>query len=365
MNSFARLEKSHETFLHHLCFPLLAPGFRQLPPLLTTGNPNSPLGGVLGDPGTVVLYGGQPQNFAPFAGGRFTLGTDLGQSGLRIETSFFFLESRTQTSSAASNSNGVPLLVMPLYRSELQREGGYTVSLPGTGGVLPDAILGNATFASSMRLWGAEVNPSMTFLERPSLRVDGLFGFRYLDLSESLGIETNSNDLLYLIQTQTEDSFQTRNQFYGAQLGTRAIWGRPDLFLDLATRVALGSTHQVVDVAGITTSQGLGAATPGTFPGGVYAQPTNIGRSSSDHFAVVPQVQVKVVYALCQHLQVYAGYDFLYWSSVVRPGDQIDHAVNLSQSLGQPLTGPATPRPLMERSDFWAQGLSFGVEWKF
>jgi hypothetical protein len=50
---------------------------------------------------------------------------------------------------------------------------------------------------------------------------------------------------------------------------------------------------------------------------------------------------------------LFAAYDFLYLSEVVRPGDQIDH--NLVPS----------PLPIFNRTDFWAQGVSFGLEVKF
>jgi hypothetical protein len=50
---------------------------------------------------------------------------------------------------------------------------------------------------------------------------------------------------------------------------------------------------------------------------------------------------------------------------VVRPGNQIDHAVKQTQSLGGHLVGPATPVPSFNRSEFWAQGLTFGPEIRF
>ena len=59
----------------------------------------------------------------------------------------------------------------------------------------------------------------------------------------------------------------------------------------------------------------------------------------------------------------------MYWSNVVRPGSQINLSnINLSQSqsLGNGvLSGIASPSPLFNRTDFWAQGLNFGVEFRF
>ena len=69
---------------------------------------------------------------------------------------------------------------------------------------------------------------------------------------------------------------------------------------------------------------------------------------------------------------VYAGYSALYWNQVVRPGNQMDRGINLSQNqnpsfntAGGGLVGPALPAPQFNRSDFWAQGGTFGVEFQY
>jgi hypothetical protein len=53
---------------------------------------------------------------------------------------------------------------------------------------------------------------------------------------------------------------------------------------------------------------------------------------------------------------------------VVRPGNQIDRNINLTQSqfLGNgALTGQASPGPALSRTDFWAQGITFGLEYRY
>jgi hypothetical protein len=61
----------------------------------------------------------------------------------------------------------------------------------------------------------------------------------------------------------------------------------------------------------------------------------------------------------------------MYWNDVVRPGNQVDRSVNLTQNVvldpngvGTQV-GPAQPAPLFDRSAFWAQGLTFGLEVQF
>jgi hypothetical protein len=69
------------------------------------------------------------------------------------------------------------------------------------------------------------------------------------------------------------------------------------------------------------------------------------------------------------NLKVYAGYNFLYWSNVLRPGDQIDRTVDLTfvpnPPPGVPPSGQNRPTVPFTRSDFWAQGVQFGLEFRW
>jgi hypothetical protein len=77
-------------------------------------------------------------------------------------------------------------------------------------------------------------------------------------------------------------------------------------------------------------------------------------------------VQLKAGFDVNSHVRLYVGYDFLYWNEVVRPGNEIDRTLNLSQSTvllgGGTLVGAARPAPEFNQSSFWLQGLTFGVE---
>ncbi len=65
------------------------------------------------------------------------------------------------------------------------------------------------------------------------------------------------------------------------------------------------------------------------------------------------------------------GYSFLYVSSVARPGDQIDRVINpnTSPAIGSNFSGavssPPHPALNVQSSDFWAQGLNFGLEFRW
>jgi hypothetical protein len=106
--------------------------------------------------------------------------------------------------------------------------------------------------------------------------------------------------------------------------------------------------------------------------GGLLALPSNIGTESRDRFAVVPEVGVSLGYSVTDRLRVSVGYNFLYWSSVVRPGDQINRNLDVLQipNFGIPAgaavpTNPTQPVRQFNTTDFWAHGLTFGVEIRF
>jgi hypothetical protein len=95
------------------------------------------------------------------------------------------------------------------------------------------------------------------------------------------------------------------------------------------------------------------------------AQPTNIGHFTQTRFAVVPQFGINVGYKINDNWRVFVGYDFLYWSKVARPGDQIDRVVNTTQVAGGTLVGEARPRFLFQDTHYWAQGFSGGLEFRY
>ena len=89
------------------------------------------------------------------------------------------------------------------------------------------------------------------------------------------------------------DQFGTRNQFYGAQLGGRVNWQGERFGFDITGKVALGGTHQSIDINGYSTQTGPGGVN-GAFPGGFFTQASNTGRYTSNQFTFVPTVEMKL-----------------------------------------------------------------------
>jgi hypothetical protein len=334
------------------------------PALVTTG-PSSSFG-IIGNAGTQVLFGG-PIDYGAFSGGRFTLGYwfDNCQT-IGIEGNFLFLGQKSVNFSAASNSTGTPLLSRPFIDATTRNQLAEPVSFPGE-------VAGSINVQAKSQLYGSELylrwNPCcccFTGCCGGTYRIGLLGGFRFLKLDESLNI---SEDLTELGDTvsrqQLSDNFGTHNQFWGGQIGTVIEWRRGCWSVDLKTKVALGGTRENVNISGSEVDTTLNTGAQQRFNSGFLALPTNIGKYNRDLFGVVPEVGLTIGYQLTDHLRLFAGYNFLYWSNVVRPGRQIDNTVNVSQLSGGTLVGPARPAFTFNGSNFWAQGATFGLELKY
>jgi hypothetical protein len=210
------------------------------------------------------------------------------------------------------------------------------------------------------------------FLKGASRHVDMTFGLRWSQLDERLRVHED----LFVVQPPIEagtrfqltDSFATSNEFFGGEVGFIADWEKRRWSLELLSRLAIGSTRQRVFINGETIVTPVTGPTE-TFPGfGLLAQPSNVGGYERDEFSVIPEIGVTVGYLLTDRLRLTAGYTLLFWTSVVRPGDQIDFDVN-SEFLDLPadpsLVDPQRPLFAFDDTDIWAQGFSFGVDYRW
>jgi hypothetical protein len=336
----------------------------ELPPLVTTSPPGTPLAaaGVLGLPTTTILIGGPAgPDSNERDGGRFTIGFWLNcERDLALESTSFFLDERRFT--AALSSTGIPILARPFQ--VLNPPAGVVVPTQASELVaFPGLVSGTVVVTTKSSLWGTELNLRTVLLRNCCGRLDFLTGFRTLGLDESVGI---SEDLLANGTSIREaDGFSTHNNFYGGQFGLNWNCRRGRWTLDVLGKVALGDTHESTNISGFTTRTIGGVSM--TESGALLAQQSNIGHFTKDTFSVVPEVGVKLGYQITPRLKFTVGYTFLYWSQVARAADQIDTVVNVTQlpfsTTG--LIGPARPAFFGRTQDFWAHGISVGLELKF
>jgi hypothetical protein len=354
---------------------------QNLPPLLTTGPAGlnaagNPMAGVLGAPGTTVIVGGNAFDGGERNGARFTLGYWFTKDeSIGVEGSYFFLSDRSSTFSAMSP--GTPTLARPFFNVTTGMEDSELIAFPPGVSTTFGGLGGGMSITSTSRFSGADLDLRANLFRGCCWRIDLLAGARYLSLEENLSM-TESLGVLsapppvvpafpangFLIT----DSFGTRNEFYGGQLGIDMQFRRGRWSLNLMEKLAIGETHEVANIFGGTTFF-LTNGTTTTQPGGLLAQPSNIGSASRDRFAISPETGIKLGYQLTDHIQLFAAYSFLYISNVIDPAHVIDRGVNTSQ-LPSPfgpgvLVGPARPAFLISGSDYWAQGVSIGVEIRF
>lgn len=334
-------------------------------PLVTAGSLADPVPGAIGQPGTSVLIGNQSIKLPGRPGGRFTMGFALDTDGTwGAEGSYLVLARRSVSQSVFSDgSPASAALAFPFYDPTIPGENSSSIANPGV-------FAGTAMSTLTTSFQGVELNVLHTIDSSPGLRWDVLGGFRYLNLQESLSFLTDSPNVPPNVpfDFQTFDRINARNNFYGAQIGGRVSLENDRLFLNATGKLALGGTVESVGVNGGTfTSDAWGY----TFPGGYLAQPSNIGSQRHSHFAVAPEVGLNVGVRFTPWASLIMGYSFLYVSSVARPGDQIDRVINPTQSYAISggktggLVGPARPELMIHDTDFWVQGLNFGLEFRF
>jgi hypothetical protein len=323
--------------------------------------------GFLGDPTTRLLFGPGPLGDSFRHGLRVRGGAwidDCGTCG--IDGSFFFLGRRT--GQTVIPSDRFPTIARPFFAPNLNAEFAEIVALPGSS-------VGTLVIDHSSLLWGADANLRHALCRQCDFRAELFAGYRFLSLRETvqvteyiLAVPGNPFDPAGT-RTVVQDRFETRNRFNGGQVGglVERRWGR--VSADIRASVALGVTRQQLDITGFQVNAAPGQVTPDRFAGGLLAVGPNLGRFERDRFSVVPEVTVNLGYWLTPNLKAYAGYNFLYWSNVIRPGDQIDRVVDLTFVPNPPPgvapSGLARPQVPFKQTDFWAQGVQFGLEWRW
>ena len=350
-----------------------------LPPLVSTSIGTAvpaTQSGVLGQGPTRTLFGGNDVLEDSFDGGRLRFGVWLDKChtwGLGAE----YFELGSESEGFSRTSNGSPLLSRPFFNTEEGVEDSELVAFPGI-------VSGNVTARATSKLTGAGFHLRRMQCcnegcgrgvfcgcdERYCSRTETMYGYRFLELEESVSVTEAlvSEDAANPGTFDILDRFETRNQFNGFDIGwmykrTRGFWT-----FDTQLRMGIGNTRQTVRIDGNTTINSS-TQTPNvqTFEGGLLTQPTNIGVFEQDEFTIVPEFGANVGYQLTDHLRATLGYTFIYWSNVVRPGDQISRDLNpnLLPPRDAVVAGARRPGFEFDTTDYWVQGLSFGGEYRW
>jgi hypothetical protein len=350
-------------------------------PLVSTG-PEVLFSGSLDQASTRVLFGQDRFDYGAFSGMRRSGGVWLDEPGtVGLEASGLLLERRSVGFDANGDSNGHPFLARPFIDALTGHDNVYFVSQNFADPGLRAGITGGISAVTTSRLWSWEVDALLNTWRSNSFALNLLGGFRNLSLRESLHVTEAFENVVpgggtSFLGTVVNppgavgvfDGFDCNNQFYGGQVGARMNyrWGR--VSVDAGCQVALGVSQELVRVGGNTTLFNGGVVVR-TTPGGILALPTNSGNHFQNDFAVVPEANLKLSYQLTKSLSAQVGYVFLYWSSVARPGAQVDQTVNPNLvPIDRGFTGTgslARPEFDFHATSFWAQGINFGLLCRF
>lgn len=372
-------------------------------PLITSASFSDPIPGAIGQPGTKVLLGNKSVDMGWRNGFQLSAGITLNEvPSISIENSYFLLPKITKKSPLNTTGEpGAPNFAVPIF--DVTGFWGLN-GVPGeTIYILPGPLFGDPGFEGHFKLkisslfQGAELNSCIRLGRWAGFNVEGLGGFRWLQLKEKLtfGAHTRTvpNFPFPAGFYNFKDRFKTSNNFFGGQLGIRAHYNNCNWLLESTMKVSLGVLNRRVDIHGVGETLGgnLFFATEGpaqNLIGGIFAQPTNIGKHTKNTFTAIFETGLRAGYQITNCLEIYLGYNFLLISHVARPGDQMNRKINPTLTgladvsratvgtgsgpihFGVPgaaeaPSGPKEPDFHSKTRLFWAQGLVAGMMLRF
>ncbi|HEV3205193.1 MAG TPA: BBP7 family outer membrane beta-barrel protein [Gemmataceae bacterium] len=334
-------------------------------------------------PPLILTTGGKKEDGDPSLVGGTTSGIDFGlMSGIRIgltywledcqsyglQGSFFILPQRTLEYRTDSSF----ALTRRIFNLNNQIEDNFIVAFPGIAS-------GTALIQARSKTWGLEANLWRNIVDEPileAMRLDVMVGFRYIDLSEDIFIDTTSSfnrnlqafpEFLPFAgnHLSINDSFSTANQFYGGQVGVSAKFHGDLGVVSFLAKLGVGNTHESVFIRGNQIRTRADGTTV-ISPGGVLALASNSGSSSREQFTLVPEFGFQWSLPLTKYIDFNLGYSLIFLNNVLRPSDQIDQGVDVSQINNLPRTplplGLNRPAVPFVQSSYYVQGFNIGLE---
>jgi hypothetical protein len=335
-----------------------------LPPLVTTSPAGTPqtAAGVLGQPGTTILFGNERANGDCRSGVRMNLGGWLAdEHAVGIDFGFFLVESRADLFSASSD--GSLILARPFL------DASKTPAVPTSNLIaFPGLSTGSvAVSANSGMFYGAHLDLQEAILENQNFRLKSLAGYRFLRFDDGLEIQQTlfptGPGFFPGTRLDAMDAFAAHNTFHGGEIGLITQFFGCRWSLDFLAKIAFGNLQRDVIIAGNNVVSIPGSA-PVSSPGGLLAQVTNIGERTSNDWVGAPEIGVNVGWNATTNLRLRAGYTLLLLYDVARASDQVDLTVNANLLQGSGV-GPLRPAFNLERSTIWLQTLNLGAELTF
>ncbi len=338
-------------------------------PLVTTSPSGTPRtsAGVLGEPGTETLFGGEPVG-GEATGVRGSVGLRPGHyfdclADWEVETSLMWLGSTRHPGEFAAASGGEPILARPFFDASSETENSQLIAFPGV-------VEGELSAEVSNELKSIGISLRRTILWNDCLRVELLAGYRYFNFNEqltvyeALGLDpgTPPEDQILV---DVYDHIRARNRFDGGEFGFVTRYRRDRWEFELLAKLALGQARKVLTVDNITIVNDPNLPEEHAVEATIYA-----GRYTASDFGVLPEIDFSVRRQITPDFIFTVGYTLIFLSDVIRLGDQIDITLNSSDLVAElPLArqpgslSGAPQREGLNDSGLWVQGFHVGLEW--
>lgn len=333
---------------------------QDLPPLVTTSSLPTPINeaGRIGFPNTSVLYGADRVGDQFQAAGRFTIGKWFDEEeSMGVGIRYLMSEGDRSRFSLDSDQNSV--IARPFYNVDPLNTGSdsWIVAYPGVA-------TGNVSVATSSDMYNIDVLGRVNLDFGTNHRLDLIGGFQNARLDTGLMVVNSTTVLGNNDVYQMQDGFDARNIFNGGSIGVWYERYRGPWVVSMLAKFSIGQMSETVRIRGSNTVDTGGG--PVTTPGGLLAQPTNIGDYHRNETAFVPEFALNLNRRLTDHLDLSFGYTIIYFSSVVLAGDQIDVGVNGAQLLNGPQLAPFRPAfNGFNDTDYFVHGITLGLNFHF
>jgi hypothetical protein len=331
-------------------------------PALATTSPTgtaSNVAGVLGEDTTTILKGQSHFNDDVRSGGRFELGAWLDSSHQdSLALTYFFIGEGSAGYHVNPADNGI--IARPFFNVSTGDEDARLVAYP-------NLVEGTLDVTAQSSFQAAALEYRRQAVRSGRFKIDYIFGYMFAKLDENVTIRDSTLSLSGVTQgtaINLYDAFDSSNAFHGASVGIAAHEELSELWTgDVFAKGALGGVASRTSISGETETTLNGVTT--TNAGGLLTQTSNLGTHRDDYVSSAWELGLKLRRRLATNTSLTLGYSWFLLSHVERAGEQIDLGVNVTQIPPGNLVGAARPEFPGEKSSFWTQGLTCGIETRF
>ncbi len=330
---------------------------RVFPALVTT----QPSDGVV--PGATVLFGGQVDESAR-PGGRLEFGLWLDPCQ-RTAVGARYLAVAEASISPEYTSNDLSFIARPFTDVSTNPATATAFAVANTTASVPTT--GRLGLRTDSEIQAGDVFFFWTLRQSPCASFGLLAGYQYASIDEDLLIEslTQSGTGTARQSIAVSDLFDAQNEFHGGLFGLRGDYRCGQFGVELLGRFGFGNMRQSILISGSTTSTDATGATS-TRASGLLAQAaTNGGLHEQDKFSFMNEAGVKFTFYPVERLKLSVGYSLMYWSSVIRPGFEIDTSIDGRLLTAVPPANATQPAFAFDPTDYLVHGLNFGAELRF